>query len=459
MTTPDQEKVRLVDVLRAAYLDRSTGVIKLEGEGTTELVVRDGEVFVDRDWPEAKRLRELLDAIPQDVRPATIPELRELVENIARKLAKVPLLETGLAPLETGGQELVGPLPTVVMLREVAVYGRSEQQILQGLGGPGARFLSHAHTPAVEQLPGLGESEKLALAAIEQPAQVGELLRGAGGQRRLFLHGLGRLWAVGLAQSLDSMSEESLRPSQKVLSAFADRIADGLATRPFDLSRDEHRRRLADLLGHHGEMNFYELLDVRPKATDREIFGAYTELARVVHPSHAPDLGLKGKGEAVRFLFERVTEAYLTLSDPRRRASYNLVEGIQVDIAVDRDQRRKEKAEMAMRSYRRASVCLAEMDYSQAVDLLKEATRLDPRPEYFARLGQAQAKNPKWRHHAVRAYEAALKLRPGDAGTLTAYGGVLEEMERFDEARQAYRDALAQMPDNVEARKGLQRLR
>ena len=59
---------------------------------------------------------------------------------------------------------------------------------------------------------------------------------------------------------------------------------------------------------------------------------------------------------------------------------------------------------MARQNYRRAIKCLSEMDYSLAVDLLKEASRLDPKPEYFARLGSVQAKNRHWHRHALESY-------------------------------------------------------
>ncbi len=157
-------------------------------------------------------------------------------------------------------------------------------------------------------------------------------------------------------------------------------------------------------------------------------------------------------------MFEKATEAYLTLSDPRRRASYNTVAGVHVEVEVGQEQRDEEKRAIAEQNYRRAASCLSQMDFSLAVDLLKEAARMDPQPEYFARLGLAQSKNPNWHRHAVESYGRAVDLDPDNAGTRAAYGTLLEEMDRRDEAREQYKAALELMPDNVEAQGGLDRL-
>lgn len=132
--------------------------------------------------------------------------------------------------------------------------------------------------------------------------------------------------------------------------------------------------------------------------------------------------------------------------------------GIHLSVQVDAAQREQEKRVMALHNYRRAATCLAEMDYSLAVDLLKEATRMDPQPEYFARLGLAQGKNSNWQHYAVESYRRAVDLKPDDVGIRFSFGDLLEEMDRRDEAAEQYRGVLELMPDHVGAQEGLERL-
>ena len=158
-------------------------------------------------------------------------------------------------------------------------------------------------------------------------------------------------------------------------------------------------------------------------------------------------------------LFERATEAYLVLSDPRRRSSYNMIVGVQLTQVIDGAVRDEEKRKVARMNYLQASTCIQEMDYSLAVDLLKEAARLDPRPEYFARLGQVQTKNPHWHRHAVESYRRAVELAPDDAGVRMGYGEALEAMERPKEARAQFKEVLKLMPDHAAAKNALDRIK
>ncbi len=64
-------------------------------------------------------------------------------------------------------------------------------------------------------------------------------------------------------------------------------------------------------------MNFYLLLGVMPDASTAEIKRAYTRLARRYHP------GINPGDRAAEAMFQRVSEAYETLSDPGRRQQYD----------------------------------------------------------------------------------------------------------------------------------------
>uniref|UniRef100_A0A7C8YPX8 J domain-containing protein n=1 Tax=Opuntia streptacantha TaxID=393608 RepID=A0A7C8YPX8_OPUST len=67
--------------------------------------------------------------------------------------------------------------------------------------------------------------------------------------------------------------------------------------------------------------SFYEVLGIEMYATRHEIKAAYRKLVRVVHP----DATSNGQKEAASSAddFIRVHEAYVTLSDPRKRADYD----------------------------------------------------------------------------------------------------------------------------------------
>ena len=215
------------------------------------------------------------------------------------------------------------------------------------------------------------------------------------------MRGLTKLWAVGLATAIEdtSKSEVTTRSQEiltpKLLESFTERIAADLDADPLELDHEAHRMRLAELLSDLGQMNYYELLGIELKADHQEVFAAYRQLGRLVHPRHAPELDLEDKDVAVRVLFERATEAYLTLSDPKRRASYNMMAGIHRDVQIDAEQREQEKRVIARQNYRRAAICMAEMDYSLAVDLLKEAARIDPPARVLRSPGSGAGQEPE----------------------------------------------------------------
>lgn len=67
--------------------------------------------------------------------------------------------------------------------------------------------------------------------------------------------------------------------------------------------------------------DYYKILGVDRKATDAEIKNAFRKLAR----KHHPDLHAKGDKDAAEEKFKEVNEAYAVLSDPEKRAQYDLL--------------------------------------------------------------------------------------------------------------------------------------
>ncbi|XP_075512405.1 chaperone protein dnaJ 11, chloroplastic-like [Primulina tabacum] len=78
--------------------------------------------------------------------------------------------------------------------------------------------------------------------------------------------------------------------------------------------------------------SFYDVLGIQACASGQEIKSAYRKLARVLHPDVAPPRG----GEDAKSTsdeFMRLHAAYATLSDPEKRALY--------DITLSRRRRRE----------------------------------------------------------------------------------------------------------------------
>ncbi|RMH20654.1 MAG: tetratricopeptide repeat protein [Acidobacteria bacterium] len=441
--------------LRSLYLGRGNGVIDV---ATTALYVRDGELMLDRADPRAIGLADLLPADGSFAgdRPAVKQRMIELAQALAPDEARA---REGRV---RGAVELVGPLPTVYLLLELAVCGRDEEQLLEGLGGASATYQSSAQSPALEQLPGLDPEMGQVLMCLEQPMPIASLLKATGLERDLALRGLARLWAVGLVSSEAEAAVESMATrllSARGLEHFRETIEESLASMPVDLPPAEHRLTIVEKWRSLGEATHYDLLELGRRADEKAVHAAYGRIARLVHPVHAARLGMEGRDEILKVLFERVTEAYLTLADPGRRVAYNQLLGLAAPVEeVPPDQRASEKVKLAELYYRRGVERLASLEPSVAIDLLKEAVRLDPKPEYFATLGLAQAKNPAWRRQAATSYERAVELAPGSAKFRVGLAMVLEKMKRRKEARQHYRKALELEPSNAQAQAGLDRL-
>src|SRR5258705_10162193 len=68
-------------------------------------------------------------------------------------------------------------------------------------------------------------------------------------------------------------------------------------------------------------MDFYVILGLAPGASPAEIKRAYTRLSRRYHP------GVNPGDRQAEALFDRITEAYHTLSDPERRQQYDAAGG------------------------------------------------------------------------------------------------------------------------------------
>jgi len=451
----------LAEIVRSVYLERQTGAIEIPGDGRRiELFFRDGELHFERSHPRAAGLREHLDAA--GTRPAAQPELRRLMTEMASELAGAsgePSFDADPRKLPHG--ELLGPLPTVCLVMELAVYELDERQLTARLGGEGARYRGANETPALQQLPGLDPEMAAVMAHLERPSTVAQLARGGGRLERL--RGLAKLRAVGLAAAVSEAVEEAPerragQVSPKILKLFRKRIGEELETSPVGLPVEEHRALVADFVGRLGELDLYQLFGLEPGATSEEIHAAWERLAHRVHPSHARRLGFEGKEDVLEVLFERAVEAYFVLSDPRRRSSYHTLAGITIGREVDPKKRREEKRHHAEELYRQGLSYYSRADYSTAVDLLKEASRIAPKAEYLARLAQAQAKNPKWERHAVDSYHRAAQLAPDDPAIHAGFGEMLEALGRVAEARAEYRATLEIMPDHPGARAALDRI-
>jgi len=464
------------DWLREICVERQTGRLSVTSDhGEGDLFFVGGELYLGPEspvfeaakaWVDESGMRgaadgaEVLETIPI----AGALAFRQLAGTIIEQVGGD---EDGQCSFSTGASQirldLVGPLPTRQLLMECAVWSLDEQGLLRGLGGEEVVMRATADPGHPFSEIELDPQEAFLLSRLEHPVTVGEFLNQLDLDRVQVLQGLCRLAAVDLiASAMDVDSREGDQESKdRLVERFGERIGQSLEEEPLEIGRDQHRELLRSLLSRMGEMTHFELLAVTPQSGDEEIHNAFLELGRLVHPSHATTLGLAGKEGAFGVLFERATDAYVTLSDPDRKTRYaqDLGPLSQSSSKGPSDEiRSKEKQEVARQNYEMALALTDRQDFHSAIQLLEQAVKVDPQPEYLTLLGDCQAENPSWLDRAAFNYQWALQVRPGDAAVLARLGRAHERRGETVEARQAYESALRVAPSMESARAGLLRV-
>ena len=477
----------LQEVVREVYIEQRSGIleVKLAAEAR-RFYFLEGELHLVDGHPLARRLSGLLqgdhdrdaeasppeeasevDATPrfETTWPAEAQEeLKGLIARIARFL--VQLNDGDFHFLEGSDnlpEGLVGPLPTGYLVMEMAVVEQDDLQLVDRLGGMKARYAVVMEGSHLEKLFWLDTEEAFLLSRLDIPMGVGEILSQLGAGRASMLRRLVRLEGIGLIQLVTAGPAKPVTESADdlvspgVLHRFRSRIGEDLESRPLQLEIDDHRQRLAEQLATLGEKNHYELLEVRHDATPEAVHASYEALARLVHPRHAIPLSLEGKESALEILFESATRAYLTLNDPQRRSSYDQKMEINPldELEVDQETRHREVAREYFQLARRL---VDTQQYHSAYQLLTDATRKDPRPEYFALLGQVQSKNPNWIRQAVDSYREALELAPNSAEVRLGLALICEQAELEAEAKLQFEGVLSRVPGHPAALDGLARL-
>lgn len=419
------------------------------------LFFKGGDLFLPGVHPLARRAAELL----ADGSPIAEVELLSFLTRIATTLRTWRHGEARfLAGNEYLASGLVGPLPSLHLVMELAVIGRTSAELVAGLGGPGATLKATRVDQRLARIPLLDSEELELLERMRTPLPLETLLTEAGDDTYPLLCRLGRLQAL---RWISREREGAGAFSQEIVARFADRIARLLKDRPITLEPRAHREVLADLLARVGGTNHYELLSVPPGAALDQVHKAYEELGRLVHPLHAAPLGLEGGREAaLEILFERATEGYFVLSDPKRRAAYDQSLGPLSGALRKPGERDEEKQALARQYYTRARSMLHTEEFHYVIDLMGEAVRYDPRPEYFALMGEALSKNPLWLARGADALQKAISMGSTDPRVRLRLAQLLEQLDRPERARSNYRWVVLRGPEplRTEAVEGLERL-
>lgn len=150
----------------------------------------------------------------------------------------------------------------------------------------------------------------------------------------------------------------------------------------------------------------YQILGVTNSIEAGEVKKVYFNLAKQFHPDKFHSIG----GEThlrLQNAFSRLAQAYETLKDVKNRELY--------DFKLSKQSVAGDKTEVSQFTpeeiYQSGVKELQGGNYNNAVAYLQRAAQLSPDvAEYQARLGQALAVNPKFRHQAEEKMQQAIRL-------------------------------------------------
>jgi CheY-like chemotaxis protein len=200
--------------------------------------------------------------------------------------------------------------------------------------------------------------------------------------------------------------------------------------------------------------NFFELFGAKTDATDEEIRRCYVDLAKTYHPDRLQQAqlstDLKQKANA---LFQRISEAYETLSNKKKRHHYlaqlqGKTKKTENDKAAD--------LLAAENSYQRGVVYLNKNNFDSALKELKKAVDIcAEEPEYLCYLAMAKFKaakgNTSMINSAKELIQKSIRLNSNLDKAHLFHGYMLKEAGRLQEAAKRFERAIQCNPNCTEA--------
>jgi DnaJ-class molecular chaperone len=162
--------------------------------------------------------------------------------------------------------------------------------------------------------------------------------------------------------------------------------------------------------------DYYQLLGIGPQASVAEIRQAYSRLAREKHPDRFQDAAEKQQAQR---LFQDITTAFNTLTNPRSRQEY--------DQARDKPQP-KTPEDIAAAAFENSQAALEAGDLTEAVTQLHSAVHHAPgNVNYQLALGRAlgRATSRDAQRDAVAILERVIQLQPQSVAAFLELAAVL----------------------------------
>lgn len=327
------------------------------------------------------------------------------------------------------------------------------------LGGPAVRPDRNATPPPIRPAVAMGQAEAFLVMCANGATPVQEILKVSPLDASETLRALYGLLAVGLLVARPAAAEARGKKAS-ALDDFLKKTKEAAAGAPstppaeagsYVLSpeQEEERARVEAWISEARNADHYTILNVERTADEAAVRHAYYKIARLYHPDHHQRPEYEDIFRKIERTFAAVTEAYNTLTDAGARAEYerNLAAALSGPRKADVD-----KAVLARDSFLRARKHLEEAEFYDALRLLEEACKADPKKEeYWNCLASVQEKNPRWRKKAEESYLKAIELNPGNAQNYLSLGRLYKSGNLARRAAEMFQKVLQWDPENEEA--------
>lgn len=217
--------------------------------------------------------------------------------------------------------------------------------------------------------------------------------------------------------------------------------------------KETEEEKLAEVFEFHnnlGTFNYYHILNVAEDALPEDIKKSYFRLARKFHPDLFSRELPPETIQKIDEVFDRITKAYNTLSDEKRKAEYDK----QLGAPPEDDQ--KNQAKDAEKRFRQGKFLFNQARYDEALVFLEQSVRLSQdKARYFMLLAMTQAKLHPYRKEAEKNFIRATKLEPWNAEAYVGLGVLYKREGLHIKSKKQFQKALQIDPDHKIALKEL----
>ena len=499
LTQGTLSQVALVSLIGTLHTERQSGTLHVSSEGLSKRIhFKKGEIVFASSNAAEERLGELLirngtirrcdfELVYEAIKKTHLRIGKALVdmgylstdEMQTRVIQQVETIIYSLFDWETGqyrsepsddpvDEDLLLNLSTPNIILEGGRRTLDPAAIRRGLGDPNAVVRLSVDPSLIYERIRLCPEEAFLLSRIDGSSNIAEILAISPlGEEASLRCLLGLVSAGFLVADIDVEGVPRAEPDGHSVSEQAtnEKAPDPMRPRrcPDQGLRDEILR--MNRIGNN--VTHYELFDLMPTASFVQIKNAYLQMVERLHPDRARSQNVGDLDAELNDAFRRVARAYEVLSDPHERYRYDAslkIESTQITTESIAEVPRAQSSSPARsaepldtKSRRKAAAVRYEEgrrffavgQYYEAVQVLKDAVRLEPdRANYHKLLAKALSENPKWRRQAAEHFQRAIKLEPFDLESYLGLGLVFEASGMSSRARKYFEEVLTLDPDN-----------